>query len=435
MGIINQEVFVEQFVAGKLSAMCHSAIGNNESENVDWSVTNRQPWWSAPLNRAAALECYAAIRDYVRTRGYYGGKTLRPWEIDPGLYDRLDRSEPWWGFEFETGYRSNQARGHVVAHTWDNWDNMCFDAEGEGSAAVEITFAPQERSKFFDGTASALQFMQYLCANGNLTEKTSEEGVGTHLNVSVPGLTSTNVSNVTNSMNMTLAAMPLELDGIGDLRLHLFGRRRLYGGFFAQNRGGGAVWLEGKLFRTTYEIETFNRYLKSCEALTKCLQALITTETDADIAWHHELKHVPYVNNLLEMFLEGAEPDVKWADSANAGRMTDYRGSNNRDVYNNTTPQSREDYAQVLRDLEIARERKEAFEREKEQRRIDAFTRLAARRAARARGERPDYVPEEGDSDIHSEWCDDCQDWHYDGDDSELFDDPTYLHSTQVNAA
>lgn len=434
MGIINQEVFVEQFVAGKLLSMCHNAIGNSESENVDWTVRDRRPWWNAPVSRESALECFAAIRDYVRSRGYYGGKTLRPWEIDPGLYGRLDRSEPWWGFEFETGYRSNQARAFVVAHTWDTWDNMCFDAEGEGSAAVEITFAPQEQSKFVDGTASALQFMQFLSNNPGVVERSGEEGVGTHLNVSVPGLTGTNVGSLGASMNMTISAMPIEMDGIGNLRMHLFGRQRLYGGFYAQNRGD-AAWLEGKLFRTTYDIATFNRYMKTCDVLTKCLTTLVATESNPDLSWHYELKHTPYINNMLEMFLDGVEPDVRWADAANTGQMQEFRGSRNRDTYRNTTPQSREDYAQVLAEMEQARLRKEAFEREKEQRRMNAFDRLAERRAARAAGTRPDYVPEEGDGEFNSEWCDDCQDWHYDGDDTELFDDPTYLHSTQVNAA
>lgn len=431
MGIINQEVFVEQYVRNdSLRRMCSGAIGASEPESVDLTNRDRRPWWNAPLNRESALECFAAIRDYVRARGYYSGKALRPWEIDPGLYSRLDRSEPWWGFEFETGYRSPQARGAVVTHVWDTWDNMCFDAEGEGSAAVEITFAPQERSKFSDGTASALQFMQFLGSSAHLTERGGSNSVGTHLNVSVPGMDSTNVSVMCDAMNMTLGALPVELDGMGNLRLHLFGRASLYGGFFSQNQGNSA-WLEGKLFRTTYDMPTFNRYIQSCDALTRCLTALVAAATDTEQQWHIQLSHVPYVTNLWEMFRDNVEPELQWADANNKTHMRVWNGCTHR----NTTPQTRADYEVILAEMEQARLRKEAFEREKEERRMNAFTRLAERRAARARGERPDYVPEEGDGALNSEWCDDCQDWHYDGDDTELFDDPTYLHATQVNAA
>lgn len=431
MGVINQERFTELFCSEQenpnLRRAVISAIGYSESED---EVGNQlQPWWNAPLNREAALSCYNAIRDHIRVAGYFNSKNLRPWEIDKQLYANLDRSQPWWGFEFETGYRSSQARARVVAHTWDTWDNMCFDAEGEGNAAVEITFAPQEMGKYLDNTASAVQFMQYLTDNSHLTLRTEEEMIGTHINLSVPGMTPKNVTPLTHGMQMSLAAIPQVIEGVGNTRLAMFGRSNLYNGFFGHT-SDEAAWMEGKLFRTTYNMDEFRRYMDVCKAFTIALTKLVEVSESEEHKWHYELNHLPYVNNVYEIFAFGEAPQVLWADKSAVGTLTgSIQGRHGNTTWTNPTPQSREAYEQILREKEEEKRRKEEQERQKEVRKATAFTRLQERRALRAAGQRPDYVPVEGEQDNQSVWCDDCQDWHYDGDDSELFADPSELYA------
>jgi hypothetical protein len=101
-------------------------------------------------------------------------------------------------------------------------------------------------------------------------------------------------------MNTTLAHLPRFVDGV-DVRLTLFGRSRLYGGFYAQARPNG-TWMEGKLFRTTYAIEQFQSYLRTCRALTKLATAFVEGGTVTSLGRYR------YVTNLYEMVTEDAEP-------------------------------------------------------------------------------------------------------------------------------
>lgn len=277
MSIVNQEKFVDA-----LLSTTNSQLYQEISYNIDGGRKNCNPnqYWESspsfpyPVNREACITLLNQIRDYVVARGYLNSKMLRPWEV-ADIYSDLDRSEPWLGFEFETGYVSHAARSDVIAYTWDNFDNVCFDWEGEGASPVEITFAPAEVSKFDNKTADAYQFMKYLSDNKKLVERTEYNDVGTHVNISHPELNSENSGAASAFLNNTIRKLGEDHHNFGEL----FGREHLYGGFFGRF-GNKATWLEGKLFRTTYDIEQFDNYVRVSKALVAVLDAYLTSDTN-----------------------------------------------------------------------------------------------------------------------------------------------------------
>lgn len=311
MGIINREVFVDLLVNSPVPrrddyGMHYGVAPGQRSIRAELQAATgiEQHKLMGRIDRESAMQMYDQIRAYIGERGYLRGKYLRPWLIDPGLYGRLDRNEPWWGFEFETGWKDQEARKRAVYHTWDTWDNVAFDSEGEGSA-VEITFAPQELSKYAAGEADAYKFAEFL-ANSKDTYNGGDARVGTHLNISHPQLVPQNLVQSVAGMNRTLAHLPLK-DGKIDVRKLMFGRSALYGGFF--NGQGGAAYTEGKLFRTTYDFEQFRTYLQTCDALTSALTALV----NADPAQASVARPTPYVSNLYAVFKGAEEPVIKWS--------------------------------------------------------------------------------------------------------------------------
>lgn len=258
------------------------------------------------LSRESALEVWDLLKDYVVERGYFSSKTLRPWEIDPLLSSDLDTSEPWWGIEFETGWADHRARSQVVEHVWETWDNVSFDGEGEGDSPVEITFAPQEVSKYLDGTANAYQFAQYMASRTDYME-TENEHIGTHINISHPLLTQDNRSNIVRGLNMSIAALPrTAADGV-DVRTRYFGRTYLYGGFGGRGRAE-RPWVEGKLFRTTYRADVFARYMQVFKTLTDLVGILARAQEGRPVTY------VPFVTNLLDMLANAdATPNIRYA--------------------------------------------------------------------------------------------------------------------------
>lgn len=271
MGILNQEVFVElctnnQSFRGELS----SAMGLDWYSNAPMAVMLRG---GGEVNREAALEVYAYAKNYLMQAGYYDYKAIRPWEWDNSSLDKLDPQQAWWGFEFETGYQTQEDRAAVIEFTWDNFDNVCFDAEGEGGWYSEITFGPAERSKFLDGSADAFKFMQHLNDNQRRVNNTGYYMVGTHLNLSVPWARESYTRNeqIAEVLNNTLHMIPTG-------RQEYFGRKTIYGGAFSRDS-----YIELKLFRTTYSMEQFQKYLKSADALTRIA---VAAENLPDISRH-----------------------------------------------------------------------------------------------------------------------------------------------------
>lgn len=408
MGIISQDRFCQIMAAQPVSVRGQRAEPGSLRQQIEGvlGIEGGQHPWQLRADRESALVVYEQLKQYVMQNGYFRAKVLRPWELDDQLYAGLNRAEPWWGFEFETGYVNTQSRAAAVEHVWDNFNGTCFDAEGEGDAAVEITFGPEEVSKFEDGTAQAARFMNWLDANPGRVYHGGGTNVGTHINVSHPMLTLNNRAAVCNAMNRSVGAIPRTNEGVGSLRQLMFGRATLYGGFYSQGVGEN-VWLEGKLFRTAYTRPVFDRYIKVCKALTTALGFIAEQIADPANAWAGEVKAYPYVSNLYEMSFEGAAPALAWSKVNADGRQMingDYAGG----TYNDTCPQSEEAVREELIALrEAARIKKEIAARQKE---LDNryAAEQALRKAAHDRGEAPADMP------AGYIWCEDCEDFHDD---------------------
>lgn len=290
MGIINQERLLEiaengsepsrSYLAGELLAalgVYNNGYGawrghdNNTVAEVRRVIAHPSP--GLRVNRESALALYEQLKARTVRVGFFGGKNMRPWQIDDQLFDSLDNTQPWWGFEFECGFRTSEQRSEVINHVWDTWDGVTFDGEGEGNYMSEITFVPSELSTYNDGTAPALQFMQYI-SNNRFGQRSNIPHVGTHLNFSLPEFRDPARPRPTNrvvrALNTTLAMIPVTDQSGTNLRNRLFGRANLYGGFYDHSN-----YIEGKLFRTTYEIDQFRNYLNTSQVITKCAQALV----------------------------------------------------------------------------------------------------------------------------------------------------------------
>lgn len=330
MGIVSKDLFATKITSGTekghhLLRSVYSAFGSNDIRAVLAGGVYGRPTDIA-INREDALRVYEMMRGFILNNGFLGGKYLRPWDVDENLYSRLDRSQTWWGFEFETGYKTRVDRTAILGEVWDTLDNTCFDSEGEGQAQVEITFAPEELSKYRDGSAQALKFMDILDRNPQRIYNGRTEAVGTHINISHPKLDARNLHWVSYCMARTLASLPHTVRYEGkdqNTRMFMFGRRHLYGGFFPQYTDN-AVWIEGKLFRTVYSRKEFDTYIKVCEGLTKCLEFFCEHAPAGQIDLIKE--GCLYVNNLFDVVFHGADLVVN--PSAYVGNLDGSRAGN-----------------------------------------------------------------------------------------------------------
>lgn len=280
------------------------------------------PWWFYSEDKTTQLK--SEVRNYnrnvVMTKKYSAeeaavvlqqikdrllrngslGKYGRPWDLDPKFIERLDPEQVWWGFEFETGYRTKEDQKEVLSHTWDTWEGVAFDSEGEGHWATEITFPPQEMSKYEDGTADAMQFMKYLTDNKDKTYLSGEVYVGTHFNLRIPSINMSDCGRLSRGLSKTLMTMGQR----DSFRFEeMFGRRDMYG-FFCNRGGDEHPYLEGKLFRTTYDWEEFQQYIDVCKFLTR--MALLLKENLPD-----DRDYNVFIPNLWEVYIGRKKPIVE----------------------------------------------------------------------------------------------------------------------------
>lgn len=306
MPLLNRELFIDAAVAQPAVIADSLYYLQRRGDNVAVAKFRAKP------NRESAGAVLDALGDYVKAGGQFG-KGLRPWDINAKIFDALDRTQPWWGWEFETGWKSPADRSTAVAHAWDNYDGVMFDGEGEGHYPVEITFTPAEAYRHFDGTAPARQFIDWVGKNKKLVHNGGTNNVGTHLNMSHPLFTSAAVvSRTTRFLNRTLVAT-LRTKGHN---LQLFGRELIYGGFYEQTSNGGKNnWTEFKGFRTAYDITTFDRFLSTAAGLQKVVDAFLAlTPKQQEEANRDGLGCV----NLFDVVTAGAELKIA-AVKANAG--------------------------------------------------------------------------------------------------------------------
>jgi hypothetical protein len=220
---------------------------------------------------------YEQLKERVLNTGYFGAKLFRPYDHTNVTDMGLDPSQPWIGFEFETGYASKEAMRKCLGYCWDSFDNVTFDGEGEGEHYSEVTFAPADLSSFVDGSAPAAQYMKFLSDNREMTYNSGESAIGTHVNISLPVMRgraqqmAQTLNNITYALNRSLGTLSAN-DNLG-----FFGRERLYAGFFRNSDNHNNSWFEGKLFRTTYDYAQFQKYIRVSRGLVKAIEALVET--------------------------------------------------------------------------------------------------------------------------------------------------------------
>lgn len=274
---------------------------------IEFLGRNHQFLEGVKADRSSALKALYSLRHVLVTSQRQMHKYLRPWDVSSKVLNHLDRNEPWWGFEFETGWVSADARGEALAFTYDNIDGVMYDGEGEGFYPVEITFLPEERSKYLDGTSSAHKFIRWMNDNPQLIYLSGINDVGTHLNMSHKKIeTHAQAVELSKFLNRTLH-QTVKVDG---QRKEMFGRETIYAGFFAQF-GGDKAWVEFKGYRTAYTLEEFEKYIKSAEALQKCVDLFIDRTRACDMMC---------VGNLYDVAFNEAEPElVPWVGPLQLG--------------------------------------------------------------------------------------------------------------------
>lgn len=240
------------------------------------------------------------LRDMALTAGRYHCKEDRPWYIIPDYFNRLDETQSWMGFEFESDWNSAEARKEAVQWVWDNIEGCCFDPEGSSGYSTEITLPPQEVSKYVAEEAEFQKMMKGLCA---LDERGlgSQSMSGTHLNISTPALRE--------DSELTRAAVDMLNNSMGQLtpaqRATLFSRAPTYGGAFNQSK-----YIELKVFRSTYSYEQFQQYVQRGLNIVKLVEAFEKVE-DKMFFQVHEWSGTrcnTYCPNFFEVVNEGAEP-------------------------------------------------------------------------------------------------------------------------------
>ena len=254
--------------------------------------------WVLPVfqaDRKSALKAQGQIRDMLVVVQRQMGKANRPWDLSRRVFEKLNRKEPWWGWEFETGWKSVEARGKALAYTYDTFDGVMYDSEGEGAAPVEITFCPQEQSKFLSGKSDAHKFVKWMEDHPELTYLGDDNNVGTHLNMSHPAITEyPQATDLARFLNRTL----WQTVKVNGQRKEMFGRESIYAGFFPQNAGGN-VWVEFKGYRTAYTLAEFNNFCKSAAGLQKCVELFLQLPNNGA---------GKAVDNLYDVSMNGADP-------------------------------------------------------------------------------------------------------------------------------
>lgn len=244
------------------------------------------------------------LREVLGTYGGIMGKNCRPWDMVPETLElRLDRNKQWWGFEFETGWKNNDARKQAIQYAWDNFDGAMYDSEGEGGFPVEITFLPNHAEDYLNGSADAYKFSKWVGENIALVNNTGRNNTGTHWNVSDPRmLDRETVLTVGRFLNNTLR----HTVAVNGHRKKLFGRETIFGGFYLQC-ANGSYWLEFKGFRTAYTEEEFKTYVQTCNGLAKCIDTAIALYGKGQISPNSYLG----VSNLYDVTFNGADPILK----------------------------------------------------------------------------------------------------------------------------
>lgn len=176
-------------------------------------------------------------------------KYNRPWQL-VDLTKQLDVNVPWIGFEFETGFDSNEDYKKFINFLWGH-NHVAIDREGTGRFPVEVAFPPQVLAEVQAGEALLVKTLRFVHENGlvpalNPTTFTMRD-VGIHAGISTPKFRQARAvrGDATRKLNAALLSLN------DDQRIALYGRDELHWGG-ANNRDS---YVEVKTFRAIPTVE------------------------------------------------------------------------------------------------------------------------------------------------------------------------------------
>lgn len=154
----------------------------------------------ATAEEIVASGCVYGVRTIAQAREYLqrtldaalnnkqGNKDNRPWHI-VDFSKRLDPTQPWVGFEFETGFDDKQEYQKFIRWLWKH-KHVAIDREGTGKYPVEVAFPPQELRDMLKNKHLLLKCVEFvhrakMTPALNPTTFTRRD-VGIHAGISTP---------------------------------------------------------------------------------------------------------------------------------------------------------------------------------------------------------------------------------------------------------
>lgn len=204
------------------------------------------------------------------------GKFNRPWVL-VDLFSKLDPNEMWVGMEMETGFNHQDHYRSLVNFIWDNLSYVAMDREGSGDYPIEVTFPPEEMSKFTRGESQIHKMLDFM--NEERLENVvpyDTNVTGTHVNLSTPMYRSLTDEN-DRSRIVSVFSRSISTLGFSD-KHQLFGRQP-YGYCYRRSATGPSRvtqnWVEMKLFFSTTDRAVFGHYMGVIERLGMMLDKVI----------------------------------------------------------------------------------------------------------------------------------------------------------------
>jgi len=256
----------------------HAGIdGGLHNEYWGTTVLNRESfdYRAVDMDKVVAL-----MHERIAEGSFLNWKALRPWVVCD-VTAGLPKDEPWIGWEIETGWNRHEDRYKVVSLFNERYMHSCTDDEGYGAYQVELTFSPQTPGYYAkrDNPLHPLLFV----ANHKERALIHMPGqhIGTHINFSTPAFREGSYElkqRVEGALNNSLTTLSYQE------KLDLFGRGNLYAGCFLRGNepsesSDGIMWIEGKLFNSTYEWDVAKGYIEVANRLCSVMEQLAARGT------------------------------------------------------------------------------------------------------------------------------------------------------------
>lgn len=305
MGIVTAQ---ELYTCLKDDTFHYSSV-NNAIERP-WYSEEKQPppLLTASFTMEDVEKALSTLHSRIIKGDFLVWKSMRPWDI-VNFSDILDPAKAWIGWEVETGWPVPESRSAALSELFEKYNHVATDNEGP-MYGVEMTWSPSDNG--YDGQQHPLLFVAEMAKKHGAYDHHGDSETGTHVNISTPTyrlLSDDQAEEVVNALNRALG------DLSGDECEELFGRRRLYGGFFQQHS-----WVEGKMFNTTYEEASAYDYIDVAQTLASLMERLsvyVMQECPDDLfrAWKNRVVIADFLKEMrgtkdAASFVQGATVSV-----------------------------------------------------------------------------------------------------------------------------